>query len=102
MIRLQHHKSHLPYYDVEMPDGASEIIQESLEWLTPILLVPKIQALYPNISAKQIHSTWSRMSEILWRKDDEQLPSVEKLLAEFSDDVDIFHMPKVDGVEQLC
>jgi hypothetical protein len=101
-IILAHHESHVPYYDVEMPQGASDIIRESLEWTTPVTLVPKIQALYPNVSANQIHAAWSQMSETLWKKDEQQLPSVEKLLAEYPDDVDVFQVPKVDGVEQLC
>jgi hypothetical protein len=35
-------------------------------------------------------------------KDEQQLPSAEKLLAECPDDVDVFEVPKVDGIEQLC
>lgn len=79
-----------------MPEGASDIIRESLEWTTPVALVPKIQALYPSVSASQVHAAWSEMSETLWRKDDQQLPSAEKLLAEYPDDVDIFEVP-VEG-----
>jgi hypothetical protein len=85
-----------------MPEGASDIIRVSLEWTTPIALVPKIQSLYPNVSANQVHTAWTKMSKTLWRKDEQQLPSAEKLLAECPDDVDVFEVPKVDGIEQLC
>jgi hypothetical protein len=102
LIKLQHHENHIPYYNVSMPDGASDIIRESLEWSTPVSLVPKIQALYPNVSAKQVHSAWSEMSETLWRREEDQLLSAEKLLVEYPDEVDVLEVPKVDGVEQLC
>lgn len=62
-VILAHHENHVPYYDVEMPDGASDIIREGLEWTTPVALVPRIQALYPGVSADQIHAAWSKMSE---------------------------------------
>jgi hypothetical protein len=101
-IILAHHKNHAPYYDVEMPQGVSDIICKSPEWTTPIALVPRIQALYLGVSADQIHAAWSKMSKTLWKKDELWLPSAEKLLSEYLDDVDIFNVPKVDGVEQLC
>jgi hypothetical protein len=41
------------------------------------------------------------MSEILWKRDDLQLPSAEILLWEYSDKVNMFDLPKVDGMEQL-
>jgi len=42
------------------------------------------------------------MSETLWRRDKEQLPSAETLLREFSDDVDVFDIEVEEGVQQLC
>ena len=42
------------------------------------------------------------MSEILWKRDDLQLPSAEILLQEYSDKVNVFDLPKVDGMEQLA
>jgi hypothetical protein len=99
---LCHYDNHVPYYDVDMPEGASDIIRESLEWTTPVVLVPRIQALYPNVSANQVHAAWTKMSETLWRKDEQQLLSAEKLLVECPDDVDVFEVPTVDGIEQLC
>jgi hypothetical protein len=101
-IILRHHDNHVLYYDVDMPEGASDIIRKSLEWTTPVALVLRIQALYPNVSANQVHTAWTKMSKTLWRKDERQLPSAKKLLAECLDDVDVFEVPKVDDIEQLC
>ncbi|KIK05393.1 hypothetical protein K443DRAFT_3879 [Laccaria amethystina LaAM-08-1] len=43
------------------------------------------------------------MSQQYWRRDDLQLPSAEKLLADFGDDVDVFNPQEVpNGVEILC
>jgi hypothetical protein len=67
-IILCHHDNHVPYYDVDMLEGASDIIRESLEWTTPIALVPRIQALYPNVSANQVHTIWTKMSETLEKR----------------------------------
>jgi hypothetical protein len=81
-IRLQHHEKHTPYYDVEMPAGALEIIQTNLEWSTPVSMVGRVQALFPNVTAKQIHAAWVRMSEVLWKREKDQLKSAGLLLDE--------------------
>ena len=99
---LAHHENHVPYYDVEISEGASHIICENLEWTTPVALVPKIQALYPGVTAAQVYAAWSKMSKTLWKRDELQLPPSEKLPTDYSDDVNIFDVPKVDGVQKLC
>jgi hypothetical protein len=101
-VKLRHSDDHVPYYDVEMPPEAATMIRENLEWSTPASLVPKIQAGYPNVTANQIHAAWTSMSETLWKRDQYQLPSAEMLLKEYPRDVDLFNVPAVDGVEQLC
>jgi hypothetical protein len=73
-----------------------------LEWSTPVSVTPRVQAIYPHITGKQIHTAWTQMSETLWRRDKEQLPSVETLLREFGDDVDVFDIEVEEGVQQLC
>jgi hypothetical protein len=65
-------------------------------------MVPKVQSLFPAVSANQIHSAWSLMSEILWKRDLMQLPSATILLKEYGDDVDVFDFPVAEGVEQLA
>jgi hypothetical protein len=99
---MEHHMAHKPYYDVAMPSEAAAIIREGLEWNTPNSLVPKIQSLYPNVTANQVHSAWTTMSETLWKRDSAQLPSAKMLLEEFGDEVDLFNVATEDGVEQLC
>lgn len=101
-IHLEHHDSHTPYFDVAMPAEAAEIIRDNLEWSIPSTLVPRIRRLFPNVTSKQVHATWSQMSQILWKKDENQLTSAKLLLEEFAEDVDIFNIEEVDGVEQVC
>ncbi|KAG1874931.1 hypothetical protein F4604DRAFT_2008937 [Suillus subluteus] len=78
-----------------MQSDATQIICDQLEWSSPSSLAPKIQALYPRITASQ-------MSEILWKKDSDQLTSAKMLLDEFGRDIDVFDVELADGVEQLC
>jgi hypothetical protein len=73
-----------------MPPEVLQIIQEQGEWSTPSAMVTKIQATYPQITTSQIYSAWKEFSETFWRREDAQLPSARTLLAEVSDDVDIF------------
>ena len=101
-VKLQHFDDHVPYYDVEMPSEAAAMIHENLEWSTPASLVLKIQTAQPSVTAKQIHAAWTGMSETLWKRDQYQLPSAKMLLNAYPEDVDLFDVPAVDGVEQLC
>ena len=101
-VRIQHHKRHLPYYDVAMPPEAADIICENMEWTTPVSIIPKVQAAYPQVTGKQVHWAWTEMSEVLWKRDHMQLPSAKMLLEEFDDDVDVFKIDVAKGVQQLC
>jgi len=65
-------------------------------------MVPHIQALYPKVTANQIHAAWSDMSEVLWKQNHDQLLSAQTLLAELGNDVDIFNIKVADGVQQVC
>lgn len=42
------------------------------------------------------------MSETLWKRDKEQLPSVKTLLGELQDDVTVLDVPEMEGVEQIA
>ncbi|KAF8226693.1 hypothetical protein L208DRAFT_1300477, partial [Tricholoma matsutake] len=101
-IYLQHHEAHTLYYDVTMPPEAAVIIQENPEWTTLNAMVPKVQSLFPEVTSAQIYSTWTTMSETLWKRDVQQLWSAEILLQGYSSEVDVFGLPKADGVEQLA
>jgi hypothetical protein len=51
----------------------------------------------------QIHAAWRKLSQQYWHRDNMQLPSAKKLLAEYRDDVDIFVPVGVpEGVEMLA
>ena len=85
-----------------MPQEAADIIHENLEWTTPVLIIPKVQAAYPQVMGKQVHRAWMEMSEVLWKRNHMQLPSARLLLEEFDDDVDVFKIDVAEGVQQLC
>ena len=102
MIKMHHHDKHPPYYDVAMPPDALDFIRENIVWSTPVSMVSKVQEQHPNVTAHQIHSAWTKMSETLWKREPMQLPSAKALLEELGDEVDVFHINSVEGVEQLC
>uniref|UniRef100_A0A0W0ETV3 MULE transposase domain-containing protein n=1 Tax=Moniliophthora roreri TaxID=221103 RepID=A0A0W0ETV3_MONRR len=85
-----------------MPQEAAEIIRENLLDSTPGSLVYGLQKLFPQLTAAQIHSAWTIMSEEIWKKHKLQLPSAQALLEEYSNIIDIFPVLEDDGVEQLC
>ena len=101
-IWLEHYKRHTPYYDVTLPLEAAEMIRENLDWTTPNEMVRKIQAKYPAVSNKQVHKAWTTMSETLWKRNAEQIPSARTLLTEYDGDADLLTIPAMDGVEQVA
>jgi hypothetical protein len=102
-VKLQHHIKHVLYIDVRMPPEALQMIQDQAEWSTPAAMSVKIQLIYSQVTTKQIHAAWRELSQQYWRRDDEQLLSAKKLLAEYGDDTDIFEPVGVpDGVEILA
>lgn len=103
VIVLHHHFRHVHYLDVSMPPGATQIIQDQSEWATPSVLSTQIRKMYPTVSAAQVYNTWKDLSEVHWRREDLQIPSAMKLLAEFKDEVDIFRPKDIpEGVEILA
>jgi hypothetical protein len=102
-VRLQHHVKHVHYVDTTMPPEALQMVEEQLQWLTPAAMVSKVQFSYPQVTAPQIHTAWREMSQVYWRRNDLQLPSAMELLAEHSNDVDIFKLADIpEGVEMLA
>jgi hypothetical protein len=103
MINLEHHVKHVLYVDVTMPPTALQMIEEQAEWSTPATMAAKIQSIHPQVTMKQIHAAWRGLSQVHWHRDDAQLPSAQKLLGEYGDDVDIFELVNLpDGVEILA
>ncbi|KAH9032961.1 hypothetical protein EDB85DRAFT_1890400 [Lactarius pseudohatsudake] len=101
-IWLEHHSRHTPYYDVAMPPEAAAMIRESIEWSTPNEITKRVQSIYPSITANQVHTAWTTMSETLWKRGTQQLPSVKTLLEELQVDAAILDLPAIEGVEQVA
>ena len=86
-----------------MPPEALQMIQDLAEWSTPVAMAVKIQLVYPQVTTKQIHAAWRELSQTFWQRDDEQLLSAKKLLAEYSDSIDVFELVGLpEGVEMLA
>lgn len=101
-IRLKHACPHTHYFNVDLPPEAADIIREGLESLTPNEMVTRVQHRYPNVTAAQIHSAWTRMSDVLWKRDQYQIPSAKILMSEFSDQIEVLDCDPAEGVEQLA
>ena len=79
------------------------MIEEQVEWLTPAAMVSKVQTAYPRVTSKQVHRAWRELSQTYWRRDELQLPSARKLLTEYPEEVDLFHVNSVlEDVELLA
>jgi len=78
------------------------MIQENLEWTCPSEIAKKVQMTHLSVTASQIYRAWMTMSEILWKRDLDQLTSVCTLLGEFDDDVDILRLPAIEGTIQVA
>ncbi|KAH8997800.1 hypothetical protein EDB86DRAFT_2828659 [Lactarius hatsudake] len=101
-IWLEHHIKHIPYYNVSLPLEAAALIRGHLDWSCPNEVARNIQMTYPSIMANQVHTAWTTMSETLWKRDAQQIPSVKALLGELEDNVAILDLPAIDGVEQVA
>ncbi|KAJ7600229.1 hypothetical protein C8J56DRAFT_879955 [Mycena floridula] len=101
-INLQHAPAHQHYYHVAMPEAALAIIHDRVEHSTPSELIGLIQPQFPNVSAAQIYTAWSRMSETVWKWHEDQLQSARELLKDYPNNIDLFEDVGTDGVEQLC
>ncbi len=104
-IRLKHACPHTHYFNVDLPPEAADIIREGLEWSTPNeMTVTRVQhrSSYPNVTAAPIHSAWTRMSDVLWKRNQYQSPSAKILRSEFGDQIEVLDCDPAEGVEQLA
>lgn len=102
-LRIEH-THHAPYYGVDLPQDARKFIRENLD-IAPSVLVPRIQAKFPHVTAAQVLFAWTQLSMTTWRRDDDQMKSAEELLKEFEEDgeVNVFRELEVDeGVTALA
>ena len=93
---------HLPYYDVSLPPEAAALIRENLEWICPSEIAKKVQSTYPSVTTNQVHTAWMTISETLWKRGTQQIPSTRTLLGELQDDVAILDLLDVNGVEHVA
>jgi hypothetical protein len=63
IVQLKHMGKHIRYKDVLMRPETLSMIQDNIEWLTPVAMVTKVQEAFPNVTATQIHREWIEMSE---------------------------------------
>ncbi|KAJ7765238.1 hypothetical protein B0H16DRAFT_1796560, partial [Mycena metata] len=101
IICLRHKLTHVHYYDVKMPTAAIDMIHVNIEWTTPVSMVGQVQATFPSVTAAQIHTAWTTMSKVLWKRDKDQLKSGRMLLEEFAAEAKVFDVPREEGVEQM-
>ena len=103
-VRLAHREPHAHYIDVGLPPEATAIIRENVEWSTPAAILPQVKAAFPHLSSAQVNFAWTAMSEAYWKRAPGQMESAEKLLRDYAEDgdIDVFSVPTVDGVEQIC
>ncbi|KAH9074988.1 hypothetical protein EDB83DRAFT_2312455 [Lactarius deliciosus] len=101
-IWLEHYMRHTPYYDVALPPEAAALIREGLEWSCPNEITKRVQSTYLSVTANQVHAAWTTMSETLWKRGTQQLPSVRTLLEELKDDAALLDLPAMEGVEQVA
>jgi hypothetical protein len=101
-VNIQHACPHKTYFDVALPPEAYDIICETLDWNMPGSIAPKIREMFPQVTTAQVHATWTAMSKVLWRRNDNQMESAKQLLEELRDEVDLLNLQVMEGVEQLA
>jgi hypothetical protein len=71
-----------------MPPAAFELISQHLAIAKPSDLLPSVQALHgcAHVSSAQVYHAWTTLSEVFWRRDENALKSVLKLLEEYEQD----------------
>jgi len=99
-VCLEHSHNHVPYYDVSLPACTSEFIKENI-WSAPSVIASKICDEFPHITRQQVYAAWSKYSEMLWKRADDQLESAKELLLEMTEEADIFQVDTLDGVVAL-
>lgn len=58
--------------------------------------------MFPHVTAAQVHAAWTKMSEIFWKCEKEQMSSARALLDKLGPDVEKFELNVPEGVSHLC
>ena len=99
-VCLEHSHNHVPYYDTALPEKAEEFIKENT-WSAPSVIASKVREDFLHVTPQQVYATWSKFSEVLWKHEDDQLKSAQKLLSEMPEEADILPVDTLDGVVAL-
>lgn len=72
------------------------------EWTTSVALCACIQAAFPQVMSHQVADAWTKMSQMHWQWNGDQVQSLLQLLAEMGDEVKVFHPKGIpEGVEMI-
>ena len=74
----------------------------NVECNTPVAIRPKVKATYPQVTPKQVHTAWTQMSEMPWKRDKVQIPSAKHLLEKLGNEGNLFDIKPPDGVKQVA
>ncbi|KIJ27755.1 hypothetical protein M422DRAFT_271044 [Sphaerobolus stellatus SS14] len=61
-VHLEHGMKHVPYYDVQLPKAAQELIFQNL-WASSSIIAAKVQKEYPHITSQQVYRAWVEFTE---------------------------------------
>jgi len=100
-ITLGHKLGHVRYLDVGMPQEAYNHIKTQLH-LTPGLIASQLAETFPDVTQAQVYSTWSRLSETYWKKDDDPIVSARQLLEEDVRGADLWDLEVPEGVTAIA
>ena len=99
-LTFKHKQEHVRYLDVSMPPDALTYIKTQLR-STPGLIASQLVTQFPHLTQSQVYSAWTRLSETYWKKDEDPIVSVRKLLLEDKHGVDFWELEVPEGVTAI-
>ncbi len=99
-IILQHAIQHKTYENVDMPEGALDLIRMYL-FSFPPLIAAEVQKNFPSVTNKQVHNAWVQLSADFWKMDEDQIISAKMLLVKLKDQADAWEFDVPEGVQAI-
>ncbi|KAM6491726.1 hypothetical protein JOM56_012766 [Amanita muscaria] len=86
-VKIRHEEEHIPYWSIDVPPEVKAYIKDNTGLNAPELW-NEILKTYPSptFSRKSVYSIWFEESSKQWKRDNDELASVTKLIAEASAD----------------
>jgi len=100
-LTFKHKQGHVQYLDVSMPQEALTYIKNQLR-STPGLIASQLVTQFPHLTQSQVYSAWTRLSEAYWKRDEDAIVSVRKLLLEDKHGVDFWELEVPEGVTSIA